>query len=667
LILVLKSKNLTRISTIFYIGIAVLISVSCKNNKPDNGPDAGSMQILKTKIGTVNLYPTEKTLALPVDQSFLITFGISLDTTTVKNNVEIRKDDNSLVNCQLTYQDDKRTIVLLPVQNLDNSSNYSLTITSKIKGANGETFPGITYLFETIAGIMKVENITLNGLNFKPPVILKEITTKNSTIIVDFSQPLNPSTYQAAFSLSGSHTLTYSISNDNKRVTITIASELTGYSRFYFIISSGLTAANGFTFEGFSNSFYTTFDPTPKFPLISDEELLTLVQEQTFKYYWDYAHPACGLSRERYGSGDIVTIGGSGFGIMALMVGVERGFITRSEVLARMDKILHFLETCDRFHGAWPHWINGSTGKTIPFGTNDNGADLVETAFMIQGLLAFRQYMNSGDPAEQIIINRITALWEEVEWDWFARGGTTLYWHWSPDKGWIMNMQIRGVNETLICYVLGIASPTHGISASSYKQGYMQNGSVVNGKTFYGYKLQIGWDLGGPLFFTHYSFLGLDPRNLSDQYVNYWEQNINHTLINRAYCIANPKNYVGYGENSWGLTASDDQNGYSAHSPTNDLGVITPTAALSSMPYTPTESMAALKYFYYILGDKLWGPYGFYDAFNVTQGWWATSYISIDQGPIIVMIENYRTQLVWNEFMSDQEIQTALTSMGFTY
>ncbi len=230
-----------------------------------------------------------------------------------------------------------------------------------------------------------------------------------------------------------------------------------------------------------------------------------------------------------------------------------------------------------------------------------------------------------------------------------------------------MNMQIRGVNETLICYVLGIASPTHPIPASSYKSGYMQNGNVLNGRSFFGYKLEIGYDYGGPLFFAHYSFLGLDPRNLQDQYVNYWDQHRNHTLINRAYCIANPRNYIGYGENSWGLTASDNQTGYNAHSPTNDLGVITPTAALSSFPYTPEESMAALKYFYYILGDKLWGPYGFYDAFNPTVGWWAKSYISIDQGPIIVMIENHRSQLIWNLFMQNTEIQDALTSMGFTY
>ncbi len=169
------------------------------------------------------------------------------------------------------------------------------------------------------------------------------------------------------------------------------------------------------------------------------------------------------------------------------------------------------------------------------------------------------------------------------------------------------------------------------------------------------------------LYFTHYSFLGLDPRNLQDDLANYWEQNVNHTLINRAYCIDNPKNFIGYCDDSWGLTASDNPWGYNAHSPTNDLGVVTPTAAISSIPYTPVESMNAIRHFYYILGDKLWGDYGFYDAFNITEGWWANSYIAIDQGPIICMIENYRTNLLWDLFMSCPEVRNGLDKLGFIY
>ncbi|MFN5072034.1 MAG: glucoamylase family protein, partial [Cyclobacteriaceae bacterium] len=368
-------------------------------------------------------------------------------------------------------------------------------------------------------------------------------------------------------------------------------------------------------------------------------------------------------------SGDLVTAGGSGFGIMALIVGIERGFITRDQGLQRLDRILDFLETADRFHGAWPHWMNGNTGKVIPFSPNDNGADLVETAFLIQGLITFRQYLNPVEPAEQDFINRINQLWQAVEWDWFRRSNqNTLYWHWSPDKQWTMNMQIKGWNESLIVYTLAAASPTHTIPKPVYDNGWASNGNMRNGNTYEGIQLPLGPAYGGPLFFAHYSFLGLDPRGLGDAWCSdYFLQNRNHSLINRKYCIRNPQRFVGYSGDNWGLTASDNHMGYSAHSPTNDLGVISPTAALSSFPYTPDESMLALKFFYYTLGDRLWGTYGFYDAFNITQNWTASSYLAIDQGPIIVMIENHRTGLLWDLFMSAPEVQSGLTKLGFNF
>jgi len=177
----------------------------------------------------------------------------------------------------------------------------------------------------------------------------------------------------------------------------------------------------------------------------------------------------------------------------------------------------------------------------------------------------------------------------------------------------------------------------------------------------------LGPPLGGPLFFEHYSFQGIDPQNLSDSYCsNYLTQATNHTLINYSYCKVNQNNYNGYSDLCWGLTASDIQNGYTASSPTNDVGVIAPTAALSSFPYTPDESMKALKFFYYVLGDKIWGDYGFKDAFNLTDIWFDSDYIAIDQGPIICMIENYRSKLLWNLFMSCPEIKAGMRSLGFS-
>jgi hypothetical protein len=424
--------------------------------------------------------------------------------------------------------------------------------------------------------------------------------------------------------------------------------------------------------DSYVYSFVTIIDSTPKFQAISDDSLLTLIQKQTFKFFWDYGHPTSGLTRERIGSGDVVTIGGSGFGLMAILVGIERGFVTRQEGFERLNKIITFLnsENTDTFHGAFSHWMNGSTGKVVPFSTKDNGADLVETSYLMQGLLTVRQYFKNGSTDEQQLCDTITKLWENVEWNWFRQSDqNVLYWHWSPNYGWEMNMQIQGWSECLIVYVMAASSPTYGIPKEVYDDGWARNGAfpMKNGKSFYGISLPLSWDYGGPLFWAHYSFLGLDPRNLSDQYANYWEQNTAHSRINYEYCKANPKNYQGYSGDCWGLTACDIPNGYSANEPSNDNGVIAPTAAISSIAYTPNESMAAIRFFYYILGDKLWGEYGFYDSFDASENWWASSFLAIDQGPEICMIENYRSALLWNLFMYDPEIQTGLNTLDFNY
>ena len=399
----------------------------------------------------------------------------------------------------------------------------------------------------------------------------------------------------------------------------------------------------------------------------TDDQFLDMVQEYTFRYFYEYGHPTSGMARERLGSDDIVTTGGTGFGIMALIVGVHRGYITREEGVNRLLKIVSFLQFADRFHGVFPHWMNGKTGDVIPFSTFDNGGDLVETAFLMEGLLSARQYFNQNLLTENTLRDVITSLWEDVEWDHYSRNDSgVLYWHWSPNFGWQMNFPLRGYNEALIVYLLAIASPTHPVDADYYHSGWAGAG-YVNGNTWYGYKLFVGPHLGGPLFFAHYSFMGFDPRNIKDAYANYFDQNRNHTLINRSWCIDNPFNYEGYSENCWGLTASDDPFGYLAHAPGpgTDNGTITPAAAIPSMPYTPQESLGALKHFYREYGPDLWGEYGFYDAFNLKQDWFADSYLAIDQGPIINMIENHRSGLLWSNFMANPEISPALTAAGF--
>lgn len=413
----------------------------------------------------------------------------------------------------------------------------------------------------------------------------------------------------------------------------------------------------------------SAIDSTNKFSVITEDELLTLVQKQTFKYFWDFGHPVSGMARERNTSGDVVTSGGTGFGIMAIPVAIERKFISRSEGSVRIQTIVDFLKNkAGHFHGAFSHWMNGISGAVVPFGTNDNGADIVETSYLMMGLLTARQYFNGADPAETKLRTDINALWDAVEWDWFRKNGeNVLYWNWSPDAGFAVNVPVQGWNECLITYIMAASSTTHTIPKIVYDNGFAKNGAIKNNKSYYGYQLPLGEALGGPLFFEQYSFLGINPNGLSDAYANYQMQTLNHTRINFEYCKANPKNYFGYSKQCWGLTASDIQGSYTASSPTNDRGFIAPTAALSSMPYTPKESIEALNFFYYKLGNKIWGKYGFVDAFSLEEVWFADSYLAIDQGPITCMIENYRSGLLWNLFMSAPEVKAGLTKLGFTY
>ena len=408
----------------------------------------------------------------------------------------------------------------------------------------------------------------------------------------------------------------------------------------------------------------------------NDEAMLDYIQRVHFNYMWDGAEPTSGLARERIHldgqypehDQDVVTTGGSGFGIAGLVVAMERGFITRDQGVERLTRIVDFLERADRFHGVWSHWINGPTGKVKPFGQKDNGGDLVESCFLMQGLLCVRQYLNGGNEKEKNLIDRINALWHGMQFDWYTRGGQdVLYWHWSPEYEWEMNFPLEGYNECLIVYVLAAASPTHTVPASCYHKGWARSGGIKSDAAPYGYPLELKHNgaeqTGGPLFWAHYSWIGLNPKGLKDQYADYWNVVRNHAMSNYKYCVENPKHYSGYGPDCWGLTASYSTEGYSAHCPGNDLGVITPTAALSSFPYTPEQSMAALKGFYG-RGESIWGKYGFYDAFSPASGWTLPRYLAIDQCTIAPMIENYRTGLLWRLFMSCPEVQQGLAKLG---
>lgn len=432
-----------------------------------------------------------------------------------------------------------------------------------------------------------------------------------------------------------------------------------------------------------SSNVEAAITPTPKpdrpESFVNDEEMLDYIQKTHFNYMWDGAEPTSGLARERIhldgvypqNDQDVVTIGGSGFGVAGLLVAIDRGFVTRDAGVNRLNKIVDYLAKADRFHGVWPHWLYGPTGKVKPFGEKDNGGDLVESSFLMQSLLCVRQYFKDGNELEKSLAQKIDVLWKEMEFDWYRNGGkNVLYWHWSPNYGWEMNFPLEGYNECLITYILAASSPTHGVPAECYHQGWARSGGIKSDSKFFDLPLEVKHNgaeaTGGPLFWAHYSYIGLDPRNLVDQYANYWDVVRNHALSDYRYCVANPKAYMGYGKDCWGLTASYSPDGYSAHAPNNDLGVITPTGALSSFPYTPEESMAALKGFYK-KGSWIWGKYGFYDAFSDSKKWTTPRYLAIDQCTIAPMIENYRTGLLWKLFMSSPEIQAGLDKLGFTY
>lgn len=429
----------------------------------------------------------------------------------------------------------------------------------------------------------------------------------------------------------------------------------------------------------------TTANASHEKTVLTDEELMDVVQKKTLKYFWDYAEPNSGMARERFhpdgsypkNDAHVVTTGGSGFGLMALVVGIERSFIPRDSAVVRLDRIADFLAETPRYHGAWPHWINGETGETQAFGRKDNGGDIVETSFLAQGFLVVREYLKDGSKEEMAVAQKYDDLWKGIEWNWYTNNKNGIFWHWSPLYEWEMDFMIEGYNECLITYVLAASSPDHAIGAEAYHEGWARSGNITTDAKAYDIPLILKHNTsgskGGPLFWAHYSYLGLNPKGLSDRYANYWDLNVNHTLINYEYSQENPKNFESYGPNSWGLTASYTRNedggiGYTAHSPDDDRGVISPTAAISSIPYTPKKSLRAMRYYYTHLNDLLWGPAGFYDAFSLEEeDWVAPQYLAIDQGPMVVMIENYRSGLIWDLFMNAPEVKNGLDKLDFKF
>ncbi|MBR8538018.1 Ig-like domain-containing protein [Carboxylicivirga sediminis] len=648
----------------YFLLLITVLTLSCQKDNPP-----APLMLEKIYINSDEIDPNGGTVAdVTLAPIIRLVFSAAINAESLTNGVLLLNNNQPVaVNTSLASED--KTINLIPQDKLETFTTYTLQITNELSSKAGSNFDAFEVTFKTVAGTLQLESLIINESDISKLDIVPNVPL-TLELEMNFTEPVKRSSLESAVSLNGLNVpaLSYAYANNDQTITLTADASLSYLSKYAFKISRNLESIDGANFEGFSNQLFTVLDSTYKFPEISDEELLTLVQKQTFKYFWDFGHPVSGLSRERNTSGHTVASGASGFGLMTIPVGIERGFVTRTEGVERLATMINFLgDKAERFHGAWSHWLHGETGAAKPFSQKDDGGDLVETSFVAMGLMTVRQYLDENTPSEKTLIDKINTILDGIEWDWYRQGDqNVLYWHWSPNYGWEKNMKIRGWNEALITYFMAATSSTHGIPKEVYDGGW-KTGNFLNGQEYYGITLPLGHDYGGPLFFEQYTFLGLNPHNLvGDEGENYWEQAVNHTLINREHCVRNPKGYVGYSKDCWGLTASDGYEGYSAHSPTNDRGVITPTAALSSFPFTPVESMEALKHFYYRLGDRLWGPYGFYDAFCIQDEWYATSNIGIDQGPIVIMIENHRTGLLWDLFMSAPEVQSAMSLLGFT-
>lgn len=458
------------------------------------------------------------------------------------------------------------------------------------------------------------------------------------------------------------------IQNEAGRVPYFFDTQVTNGAPYYYKITAVDSSSN-------ESDFSLMLAGTPATG--TDTDLLDLEQRAAFYFFWYASNPNTGVSLDRMTNPTLGATGSTGFGLTTYPIAVERGWITRTQAAERTLKVLRFYrDTADRFHGFYPHFLNSETGKVIELFDKDNGADIVESAYFFAGALTCRQYFTGADAVESEIRQIATDLYNAADWQFVRRNtaGDTLQnlsWWWSPTYGFQNGGRVTGFNEAMIVYLLALGSPTHAVPASVYHQGWA--GSYRRNQSHYGIPLQVeSWS--SSLFTYQYTPCWVDFRNKQDAYANYFETSRNATLINRQWCIANTGHYVGYSDSLWGLTACDGPGyspfrGYDARGPfQSDDGTIAPTAALASMPFTPNESLAALRYMFDHHRDGLWGAYGFKDAFNLTANpdWFDPDYIGIDQGPIVIMIENYRSQLIWNLFMSSPEVAAAMAKAGFT-
>lgn len=399
--------------------------------------------------------------------------------------------------------------------------------------------------------------------------------------------------------------------------------------------------------------------------------LLDTLQYSAFKYFWLEANPVNGLIKDRSASWSPCSIASAGFGLTAICIGIDRGWVTReagrARVLATLNTFWNGPQGTDAagtigYQGFFYHFLDMNTATRVW----DSELSSIDTALLLAGMLEARQYFDTADPLDVEVRTLVDNIYRRVNWEFMRNSGSALRMGWKPGTGFAGFGNWIGYNEAMIMYILALGSPTYPVPTTCWNVWV----SGYNWATYYGQSYVVF----PPLFGHQYSHCWIDFRYIQDPYmafrgITYFENSRRATYAARSYCIDNPFGWVGYGENEWGLTASDDPWGYLAHGAPpaqNDNGTITPTAAASSIVFAPEIVIPTLHHFFDAYGPQLWGSYGFKDAFNRTQNWWATDVIGIDQGPIIIMIENYLTRSVWNRFMQNADIQAGLARAGFT-
>ena len=392
-------------------------------------------------------------------------------------------------------------------------------------------------------------------------------------------------------------------------------------------------------------------------------------QKKIISLFYEGADPTTGMAYNNPKYKETLTTGASGMGVMCIVAGVERGWIDRAAGAEHIAKMTRFLKKATRFEGAWSHWYY-TNGAPYPFGNQVAAGEIVETAFMMGGLLTACEYFTGNSDAEKEIRENTQYFWETINWKKFIKGDK-LYWIWHSDKVGQNNeleLQMIGWNECLLIYILGMAAPDHlKIPQSIYSTSWKGWNFATPSRKTYGYLMPLGTEYGGSLFLSQYSFLGLDPRLMEDNDVYYWTQNVSHTMINRHYCIFEAPAEYNYSELNWGLTACGgcgSNSDYKGRRPfQDDDGVIAPTASISAYPFTPFYSTQVMfnmsKNF-----PNLNGEYGFSISYSPSEKSVGTDYLAMEHAPMAIMIENYRTGLIWNLLMKNEYVQKGLQLAG---